>query len=109
MKYSVFSAMLLGPRTKQEDCLIDGMDIFQSDQMAGEKLIDTDFLLLAVCDGMGGHDFGETASRFVCEQIRNKFGRTCFSPENIKRCLAEIQASAPHNNCRRTAAQRLPA
>jgi len=107
MKYSVFSAMLLGPRASQEDCLIDGEDIFQSDQMAGGKIIDTDFLLVGVCDGMGGHDFGETASRFVCEQIKQKFDHTRFSPENVKRCLTEIQTSSAQQlpeNCGTTVA-----
>lgn len=107
MKHTVFSAMHLGPRTKQEDCLLDGIDIFQSDDLEEKKSIDTDFLLLGICDGMGGHDFGETASRFVCEQIKNKFDRTMFSAENVKACLTDIQsATANHlpDNCGTTIA-----
>jgi len=94
MKYSVFSAMRLGPRAQQEDCIIDGIDLFQSNQLNEKKIINTDFLLLGVCDGMGGHDHGETASRFVCEQIKNKFNRAMFSAEKIKTRLTEIQETA---------------
>ncbi|MBC2715304.1 MAG: serine/threonine-protein phosphatase [Desulfobacteraceae bacterium] len=107
MKYTVFSAMLLGPRSKQEDCIIDGIDLFQSNQLNEKKIIDTDFLLLGVCDGMGGHDQGETASRFVCEQIKNKFNRTMFSAEKVKTLLTEIQNSAQKHlpeNCGTTVA-----
>jgi len=107
MKYTVFSAMLLGPRTKQEDCLIDGIDLYQADQLTQKKIIDTDFLLLGVCDGMGGHDQGETASRFVCEQIKKKFNRTMFSADNIKPLLTEIQDSTRKHlpeNCGTTVA-----
>ncbi len=94
MRYTVFSAMLLGPRTQQEDCIIDGIDLFQSNQWNGEKIIDTDFLLLGVCDGMGGHDQGEIASRFVCEQLKHKFNRTMFSAQKVKTRLTEIQEAA---------------
>ena len=72
MKCSVFSAMLLGPRAKQEDCIMDGLDLFQSDRLKEKKKFDTDCLLLSTCDGMGGHDHGDTASRFVCEQLKKK-------------------------------------
>lgn len=107
MKYTVFSAMLLGPRTKQEDCLLDGIDLFQSNQLHAKKTIDTDFLLLGVCDGMGGHDHGETASRFVCEQIKKKLNRTLFSPDDVKTLLTDIQDSTEKHlpeNCGTTIA-----
>ncbi len=107
MKYTVFSAMMLGPRTKQEDCLLDGIDLFQLNQLKEKKIIDTDFLLLGICDGMGGHDHGETASRFVCEQIKKKFNRTMFRADNVKTILTEIQDStAKHlpENCGTTVA-----
>jgi serine/threonine protein phosphatase PrpC len=94
MKYSVFSAMLIGPRTGQEDCVLDGVDIFQADFVREKKEIDTGFLSLCVCDGMGGHDFGETASRFVCEQIQARFDSTCFSARHVQKGLAEIQAAS---------------
>jgi serine/threonine protein phosphatase PrpC len=94
MKYSVFSAMLRGPRTGQEDCLLDGVDIFQADLVREEKEIDAGFLSLCVCDGMGGHDFGETASRFVCEQIQARFDRTCFSAHHVRSGLSEIQTAS---------------
>lgn len=97
MKYSVFSAMRLGPRAQQEDCIIDGIDLFQSNQLNEKKIIDTDFLLLGICDGLGGHDQGEIASRFVCEQLKNKFNRTMFSAEKVKTRLTEIQEAAQKN------------
>lgn len=107
MKFTVFSAMLQGPRSKQEDCLTDGIDLYQSNQLKEKKIINTDFLLLGVCDGMGGHDQGETASRFVCEQIKQKFNPTMFSAEDVNTLLTEIQeTSSKHlpGNCGTTVA-----
>jgi serine/threonine protein phosphatase PrpC len=102
MKYSVFSAMLLGPRTRQADCLLDGINILQADLLTEKKEIDTGFLSICVCDGMGGHDFGETASRFVCEQIHSRFDHACFSDRHVRDGLGEIQAlstrSLPQNS-----------
>jgi serine/threonine protein phosphatase PrpC len=94
MKYTVFSAMLLGPRTKQEDCILDGIDLYQADRLTQKKIIDTDFLLLGICDGMGGHDQGEAASRYVCKQIKTTFDHTMFSAEKIESRLTEIQDSS---------------
>ena len=107
MKYTVFSAMRLGPRTKQEDCILDGIDLYQADRLTQKKIIDTDFLLLGICDGMGGHDQGEAASRFVCEQIKATFDRTMFSAEKVETRLAEIQDSSEvhlSDNCGTTVA-----
>ncbi len=107
MKYTVFSAMLLGPRTKQEDCIFDGIDLYQADRLTQKKIIDTDLLVLGVCDGMGGHDHGEAASRFVCSQIKETFDRTMFSAEKIETRLTEIQdLTAEHlsANCGTTVA-----
>jgi len=107
MKYTVFSAMLLGPRTKQEDCILDGIDLFQADHLIQKKIIETDFLLLGVCDGMGGHDQGEAASRFVCEQIQTTLDRTMFSAEKVETRLTEIQdysATYLSENCGTTVA-----
>lgn len=84
--------MLIGPRTGQEDCVLDGVDIFQATHVQEKKEIHTEFLSLCVCDGMGGHDFGETASRFVCQQIQTRLDRTCFSTDHVRSQLAEIQA-----------------
>ncbi len=103
----MYSAMLLGPRNKQEDCIIDGVDLYQANQLKQKKVIDTDFLLLSVCDGMGGHDQGETASRFVCEQIQAKFNRNRFSAENIETLFTEIQDTSQKHlpgNCGTTVA-----
>lgn len=94
MKCTVFSAMLQGPRAKQEDCIMDGDGLFQSDRLTKKKEINTDCLLLSVCDGMGGHEHGETASRFVCEQLKNKVNNTSFCSKDIRLIFSEIQVSA---------------
>jgi len=94
MKCTVFSAMLRGPRNRQEDCLLSGTDLFQKDTLKQTKTLDTDFLAASVCDGLGGHDNGESASRFVCEQLQARFREGPFDPQNIRTVLAEIQAAA---------------
>jgi len=61
--------MMIGPRHRQEDCLVDGRGLFQADLLSRRNSFSTDTLLLAVCDGMGGHKGGEKASRFACQQL----------------------------------------
>lgn len=113
MKYSVFSGMLIGPRARQEDCLMDGVDIYQSDGMTSRKTIETSHLLVCVCDGMGGHDHGNKASRFVCEEMQRRINpfavshETAFSPANIDKTFADIQTvsqTALPPNCGTTVA-----
>jgi serine/threonine protein phosphatase PrpC len=107
MKCTVFSAMLRGPRTRQEDCLLAGAELFQKDTLKQTKTLDTDFLVAGVCDGLGGHDQGESASRFVCEQLQARFRQDQFDPQNIGAVLAEIQVAAAERlpeNCGTTVA-----
>jgi len=107
MKYSVFSSMLLGPRANQEDCILDGIDLFQADRLKETKVIKTDHLLLCICDGMGGHDHGEIASQFVCSTIKEKFEHKPFGDKTLKLTISEIQASAQKElpvNCGTTVA-----
>jgi serine/threonine protein phosphatase PrpC len=94
MKYTVFSGMLIGPRNSQEDCIAAGAAICQADGLMDKKDMDADQLLACVCDGLGGHAHGDTASRFVCEQLNSRFLKTAFSPPGIRKMLAEIQQSA---------------
>ena len=57
--------MLLGSRTRQQDCIMDGTKVFQADLLIRKNKYNTKNLLLTVCDGRGGHEGGEMASRFV--------------------------------------------
>lgn len=97
MRCKVFSAMLRGPRTRQEDCLLAVDDLFQSDNLKQTKTMDADFLLAAVCDGLGGHDNGESASRFVCQQLQDRFTPDNFDRQQIEPAFSEIQAAAEEN------------
>ncbi len=94
MKYTVFSGMLIGPRPRQEDCILDGSAVCQADRLISQKGIDAGHLLACVCDGLGGHAHGDMASRFVCEQINSRFPQTVPSPPAVRQILAEIQESA---------------
>jgi len=94
MKYTVFSGMLIGPRNRQEDCIIDGTAVRQANRMMSQKSLDSDHLLACVCDGLGGHAHGDAASRFVCEQISSRFFEAAPSPAVARNMLAEIQQSA---------------
>lgn len=94
MKYTVFSGMLIGPRDSQEDCIATGAAICQTDGLMSQKDIDADQLLACVCDGLGGHAHGDTASRFVCEQLNSRFSESAFNPPGIREMLSEIQQSA---------------
>jgi serine/threonine protein phosphatase PrpC len=71
MKYKLFCFMDIGPRAQQEDCILISSEIFQENQLIKEGSVSSENLLLAVCDGMGGHEAGEKASRFVCEQLKD--------------------------------------
>jgi serine/threonine protein phosphatase PrpC len=67
----VHYATYIGPKMDQEDCLL----------VAGQVVQDSDLLepatndlndgpaLFAVCDGVGGHEKGEVASRMACELL----------------------------------------
>ena len=94
--------MLLGARAKQQDCIMDGTNLFQTDLLIRKNKYFTENLLLAVCDGMGGHDGGEMASRFVCEQLQEKYQSNGIPSATIKEILFEIQeaslAQLPNNS-----------
>jgi PPM family protein phosphatase len=94
MKCHLFSAMTLGPRDKQEDCIVAGAELYQAEEIEEKRQLDVQCLLLAVCDGMGGHDSGETASRFACEQLKKKSLDPISDPKGLNDILADIQISA---------------
>jgi len=107
MKCNVFFAMLIGPRSKQEDCLINGSDLFQEDRLTQKSEFNADKLLLTICDGMGGHENGDTASHFTCEQLLSIYKQNKFSADTVNSNLKTIQQSAAKDlpeNCGTTVA-----
>ena len=99
--------MSRGPRTRQEDCLLAGGDLFQTDDLKQTRSLNTDFLVVSVCDGLGGHDHGESASRYVCEQIQARIPGNPLEMGTIPELLAAIQADPARHlpeNCGTTVA-----
>jgi len=89
--------MMIGPRNRQEDCIFDGITVFQTDLLLRKNGFTTSHLLLTVCDGMGGHAAGETASLYLCEQLGRIDWRNLISTDSIRDALADIQqASMEH-------------
>ena len=77
MKIYKFSQ--LGKRGNNEDCLgvTDG--------------------LITVCDGMGGHNYGERASAFVVQNLTSIFGqREKLGKMEIQRELNKVQDDLNH-------------
>ncbi|MCF8036685.1 MAG: protein phosphatase 2C domain-containing protein [Desulfobacteraceae bacterium] len=94
MECQLFSAMMIGPRKRQEDCIIEGRQLFQSDLLSRKIGFVTGPLMLAVCDGMGGHYGGEMASRFVCEQLRHYTWSGDVSGDKVHYALLGIQSAS---------------
>lgn len=69
MEANLFWFMDIGPRETQEDCLMFDDVIKQVDHGKGQKTIESDPFVAAVCDGLGGHEAGEVASRYFCDSI----------------------------------------
>lgn len=69
MEARLFWFMDIGPRETQEDCIMFNDTIKQTDQGQGYQKIMPDAFVAAVCDGLGGHDAGEVASRFFCDSL----------------------------------------
>ncbi len=93
MECRTFSAMLIGPRNRQEDAITDGKSVFQADLLTRKNGAFSGNILLAVCDGMGGHDAGEVASIFVCERLARMKWET-ISVDYMRDSLAGIQEEA---------------
>lgn len=80
MSYSYFSFTDKGARPINEDCA----DIITSELG----------ICLVLCDGLGGHESGELASKCVCESIRHGFETAqadCDTDELVKKLLEDAQ------------------
>lgn len=86
--------MMIGPKSRQEDCIIDGNGMLQADLFTRENRFCAERLLLAVCDGMGGHQGGEKASNFVCRKLEKHIRPETISGQNIHSALLDIQSAA---------------
>lgn len=97
MKCRYVCVMDVGPRSEQEDCILVEQQIYQDPQMANRASYESDFILMAVCDGMGGHDAGEEASRFVCEKLNGIVDLVDFSGESLQTVMGVVQHSSSLN------------
>lgn len=86
--------MMIGARNNQEDCIFDGTQVFQADFLTRKNQFESPCVALAVCDGMGGHNGGELASRFVCEKLQEADWGNPISTDRIHWVLGGIQMAA---------------
>jgi len=91
MKIRTFSAMKKGPRGKQEDCLLVGTEVFQAEDFARAQQFEAEAVLIAACDGLGGHEAGDLASCFVCRALSSRFTTNGFQPGTIPVMIRTIQ------------------
>lgn len=94
MKCRYVCVMDVGPRSGQEDCILVENHVFQEDQLANVSDYESDMILMAVCDGMGGHDAGEEASRFVCEKLNTIGDLVDFSVDSLQTIVDVVQTSS---------------
>lgn len=82
-----------GLRTVQEDCIFINGKVFQTAIFQKILLIPIRSKrgLFAVCDGVGGRDAGEWASRYVCEKLGEHVPLPSSSPETIRDIFRMIQ------------------
>ena len=85
--------MNIGLRDSQEDSIFLNGRVVQEKRVANPSVERTngDAMVYAVCDGMGGLERGEWASRFVCERLSEKVRDVGHPGESIVTLLKEIQ------------------
>ena len=85
----------IGRKDSQEDCLlVDGRIILEED--GSDPVVETvngNEGLFVVCDGVGGHEGGEWASRFVCENLARRLSPAAAGPGDVSAALVETQAA----------------
>lgn len=94
MKCRYVCVMDVGPRSGQEDCILVENRVFQEDRLSHFSSYESDLIIMAVCDGMGGHDAGEEASRFVCDKLNTIVDFVDFSGESLQTIMAVVQNSS---------------
>ncbi len=94
MKCRYVCVMDVGPRSGQEDCILVENQVFQEERLTKAAVYESDLVLMAVCDGMGGHDAGEEASRFVCEKLNSIVDLVDFSGDSLQTIVNVIQNSS---------------
>ena len=89
----VFFVTHIGSKDNQEDCLlVNGRVILEADRSDPVvEAINGNEGLFVVCDGVGGHEGGEWASRFVCEQLATRLSPAAAGPDDVSAALAETQ------------------
>ncbi|WP_459922742.1 PP2C family protein-serine/threonine phosphatase [Desulfatiferula olefinivorans] len=96
MKCRYVCVMDVGPRSEQEDCILIEHQVYQEDCLTNRSDYESDFIMMAVCDGMGGHDAGEEASRFVCEKLNTIIDLVEFSGKSLQTIMSVVQNSSCH-------------
>lgn len=91
MKCSYISIMDIGPRPVQQDCILSPGKIFQEDRLFHKADLSDDHIVLAVCDGMGGHVDGEKASHYTCEKLLEMLTPEKIHVEGINSVVSAIQ------------------
>lgn len=94
MKCRYMCVMDIGPRNEQEDCILIDNNIYQENQFENSSDFESEVMVMAVCDGMGGHDAGEEASRYVCEKLNSIVDLVNFSGESLQSIMAAVQNSS---------------
>lgn len=87
-RYNISYYMHIGQRANQEDCIFINGDVFQEDIFDTVGIYKASSGLYAICDGMGGMNKGEWASRFICDHLKKDLK---FSNQAIIRHLKSIQ------------------